>query len=102
MNGYSNRIARLCVALATLVVGVNSPAALACTDVLKHTQPSGDIGKILLLLAAFVGFVVVLLTWIPEWISPPSASTKHKEDEKSKKKEPRHPDFFDNHTPWGN
>jgi len=68
MNSCSNRIARLCVALATLVVGVNSPAALACTDVLKHTQPSGDIGKMLLFLAAFVGFVVVLLTWIPDWL----------------------------------
>lgn len=102
MNSCSNRIARLCVALATLVVGVNSPAALACTDVLKHAQPSGDIGKVIIWLAVFVGFVVVLLTWIPDWISPASNTSKRNEDKEPDKKGPRDPDFFDNHTPWGN
>jgi len=106
MNSYSKRIARLCVALATLVASFNSPAVLACTDVLKHTQPSGDIGKMLLLLVAFyVCFAAVLRTLLissPDWISLSSASTKHKEDEKSKKNEFGKPDLFNDQVPWGN
>jgi hypothetical protein len=30
----------------------------------------GSIGKALLYVAAFVAFVVVALTWVPDWISP--------------------------------
>jgi len=99
MNGYTNKIARLCVALVTLVASFNSTRALARTDVLKHTEPTGDIGKMLLLLAAFVGFVVVVLTWIPDWISPPSSPKRHKDDEKSKKEQFK-PD--PDQSPWGN
>jgi len=33
-----------------------------------HT--SGEIGKTLMYVAAFVAFVVVALTWVPDWISP--------------------------------
>jgi hypothetical protein len=35
---------------------------------------NGEIGKVLLYIAGFVGFVIVALTWVPEWISPDSAN----------------------------
>lgn len=35
---------------------------------------SGEIGKVLLYIAGFVGFVIVALTWVPAWISPDSAN----------------------------
>ena len=33
-----------------------------------------ELGKILLYVAAFAAFVVVALTWVPDWISPESAN----------------------------
>jgi hypothetical protein len=35
-----------------------------------NVHNSGDIGKMLVWVAAFVGFVIVALTWVPDWISP--------------------------------
>lgn len=35
-----------------------------------NVHSSSDIGKMLIWIAAFVGFVVVALTWVPDWISP--------------------------------
>jgi len=35
-----------------------------------NVHSSGEIGKSLMYLAAFVAFVVVALTWVPDWISP--------------------------------
>ena len=35
-----------------------------------NVHSSGDIGKMLLWIAAFVAFVIVALTWVPDWISP--------------------------------
>ena len=35
-----------------------------------NVHSSGDIGKMLIWVAAFVGFIVVALTWVPDWISP--------------------------------
>ena len=35
---------------------------------------AGELGKILVYVAAFAAFVVVALTWAPEWISPESAN----------------------------
>ncbi|AZG75844.1 MULTISPECIES: hypothetical protein [Methylocystis] len=35
-----------------------------------NVHNTGDIGKMLLWIAAFVAFVVVALTWVPDWISP--------------------------------
>ncbi|MBI1980091.1 MAG: hypothetical protein HYS63_00685 [Methylocystis sp.] len=35
-----------------------------------NVHSSGDVGKMLLWVAAFVVFVVVALTWVPDWISP--------------------------------
>lgn len=35
-----------------------------------NVHNSGDIGKMLLWVAAFVAFVVVALTWVPDWIAP--------------------------------
>ncbi len=35
-----------------------------------NVHSSGDIGKMLVWVAAFVGFIVVALTWVPDWISP--------------------------------
>jgi hypothetical protein len=34
-----------------------------------------EIGKTLLWIVAFVAFVVIALTKVPEWVSPDSAST---------------------------
>lgn len=35
-----------------------------------NVHSSGDVGKMLIWVAAFVAFVVVALTWVPDWISP--------------------------------
>jgi hypothetical protein len=35
---------------------------------------SGDAGKALLYIVAFVAFVIVALTWVPAWLSPDSAN----------------------------
>ena len=39
-----------------------------------NVHGSGELGKILLYIAGFAAFVVVALTWVPEWISPDSAN----------------------------
>ncbi len=35
-----------------------------------NVHSGGDLVKALMYIAAFVAFVVVALTWVPEWISP--------------------------------
>ncbi|MGD9545004.1 MAG: hypothetical protein AB7F41_01755 [Methylocystis sp.] len=35
-----------------------------------NVHSSGDVGKMLLWIAAFVAFIIVALTWVPDWISP--------------------------------
>lgn len=35
-----------------------------------NIHSSGEMGKMLIYIAGFVAFVVVALTWVPEWISP--------------------------------
>jgi len=35
-----------------------------------NVHSGAEIGRTLIWVAAFVAFVVVALTWIPEWISP--------------------------------
>ena len=35
-----------------------------------NVHSSGELGKILLYVAGIVVFVVVVLTWVPDWISP--------------------------------
>ncbi|MCX7898789.1 MAG: hypothetical protein N2444_01640 [Methylocystis sp.] len=35
-----------------------------------NVHSSGDIGKMLMWIVAVVAFVVVALTWVPDWISP--------------------------------
>ncbi len=35
-----------------------------------NVHNTGDIGKMLVWVAAFLGFVIVALTWVPDWISP--------------------------------
>jgi hypothetical protein len=35
-----------------------------------NVHSTGDVGKMLIWVAAFVGFIVVALTWVPDWISP--------------------------------
>jgi hypothetical protein len=39
-----------------------------------NVHGGGEIGRILLYIAGFVGFVIVALTWVPAWISPDSAN----------------------------
>lgn len=39
-----------------------------------NVHGGAEVGKILLYIAAFVGFVIVALTWVPAWISPDSAN----------------------------
>ena len=39
-----------------------------------NVHGGAEVGKILMYLAAFAAFVVVALTWVPEWISPDSAN----------------------------
>lgn len=39
-----------------------------------NVHGGAEVGKILLWVAAFAAFVVVALTWVPEWISPDSAN----------------------------
>jgi len=39
-----------------------------------NVHGAAEVGKILVYIAAFAAFVVVALTWVPEWISPDSAS----------------------------
>jgi len=39
-----------------------------------NVHGGAELGKILLYVAGFVAFVVVALTWVPEWISPDSAN----------------------------
>lgn len=39
-----------------------------------NVHGGAELGKILLYVAAFVGFVIVALTWVPDWISPESAN----------------------------
>lgn len=31
---------------------------------------AGDVGKAIIWIAAVAGFIVVALTWVPDWISP--------------------------------
>jgi len=35
-----------------------------------NVHSGGEVGKILLYLAGIIVFVVVALTWVPDWISP--------------------------------
>ena len=35
-----------------------------------NVHSGGSVGKALIYVAAFVAFVVVALTWVPDWISP--------------------------------
>jgi len=37
---------------------------------MASVHSAGEIGKVLLYLAGFVIFVVVALTWVPDWVSP--------------------------------
>lgn len=39
-----------------------------------NVHGGAEVGKILMYLVAFTAFVVVALTWVPEWISPDSAN----------------------------
>jgi hypothetical protein len=39
-----------------------------------NVHGGAELGRILLYIAGFVGFVIVALTWVPEWISPDSAN----------------------------
>jgi hypothetical protein len=39
-----------------------------------NVHGGAELGKILLYIAGFVGFVIVALTWVPAWISPDSAN----------------------------
>lgn len=86
MNSLANSKANLCSALMALAVSVIPTAALACAEALEPVKSSGDIGKVIIWLAVFVGFVVVLLTWIPDWISPASNTSKRNEDKEPDKK----------------
>lgn len=35
-----------------------------------NVHSSGDVGKMLMWLGGIVAFVIVALTWVPDWISP--------------------------------
>ncbi|MCC3247095.1 hypothetical protein LG047_17545 [Methylocystis sp. WRRC1] len=35
-----------------------------------NVHSGAEIGKTLIWVAAFLGFVIVALTWVPDWISP--------------------------------
>jgi len=37
---------------------------------MANVHSAGEMGKILMYLAGIVIFVVVALTWVPDWISP--------------------------------
>jgi hypothetical protein len=37
---------------------------------MASVHSSADIGKTLIYIAGIVAFVVVMLTWVPDWISP--------------------------------
>ena len=39
-----------------------------------NVHGGGEVAKILMYVAVFAAFVVVALTWVPEWISPDSAN----------------------------
>lgn len=39
-----------------------------------NVHGAAELGKILLYVAGFAAFVIVALTWVPEWISPDSAN----------------------------
>jgi hypothetical protein len=39
-------------------------------DMAVNVHSGGSLGKALIYIAAFVAFVVVALTWVPDWISP--------------------------------
>jgi hypothetical protein len=39
-----------------------------------NVHGGAEVAKILMYVAAFAAFVVVALTWVPEWISPDSAN----------------------------
>ncbi len=39
-----------------------------------NVHGGAEVGKILMYLVAFAAFVVVALTWVPEWVSPDSAN----------------------------
>jgi hypothetical protein len=43
-------------------------------EVMAVNVHNGEVGKVLLYIAGFVGFIIVALTWVPEWISPDSAN----------------------------
>lgn len=87
MNCYKNRILALGSAWVSALACVVSSAALACSDTVPApVHPSVDIGKMLLLLAAFVGLFVVILTWIPDWLW----NTRYRKD--PNRKDPHFPD----------
>lgn len=39
-----------------------------------NVHGGAEVAKILMYVAVFVAFVIVALTWVPEWISPDSAN----------------------------
>lgn len=44
------------------------------THMAVNVHGGAEVVKILMYVAAFAAFVVVALTWVPEWISPDSAN----------------------------